>query len=231
KRRTIAPTRASTSMPGSCANSPISGMGSAPSTIPATSSPMTAACPTRVARCPASLAATTMIARPSATFATGSCIRRATIAERAGKWHAKQPARLLFRGIRVSMRALWLLGTPWGSGPARVSGHAGTKRLRARKPVFREKKDGLNGSIHRPGVQTLPPGGNEALLEGRALLHGKVLVHASAVPTGAARARAHQVERVRGAPPREAEGPSDLRCARAPVPRLLLRLGAHERPH
>ena len=92
-----------------------------------------------------------------------------------------------------------------------------------RKPVIRSperhKKETKNGSLHWSGLQALPPRGHEALPQGGALLHREVLVHAPAVPAGAARPGAHQAERVRGPPAREAEGAAHLRRPRAPVPR------------
>src|ERR1039458_297468 len=70
-------------------------------------------------------------------------------------------------------------------------------------------------------MQAVPPGGAEAVPQGRALPDGQVRRRASLLPTGRARPGSDETERVPPAAAREAEGARLLRGARAPVPRLL----------
>ena len=73
--------------------------------------------------------------------------------------------------------------------------------------------------------------GDEALPQGRALLHREVRGHAPPLSARPARPGAHQAQRVRPAPAREAEGAPHLRRARGAVPRLLPRGDPPEGPH
>ena len=94
---------------------------------------------------------------------------------------------------------------------------SGTKRpSRPCKPVLEEERETM-ARYHGP-LQALPPRGDEALPQGRALLLREVRLHAPALPAGPARPGAHQAQRVRDAPAREAEGAAHLRRARAAVP-------------
>src|ERR1700682_5450498 len=79
----------------------------------------------------------------------------------------------------------------------------------------------------------MPPGGTEAVPQGRALPDRQVRRGAPLLPTRRARTRAHETERVPGAAAREAEGAPLLRRAGEAVPRLLRKgvaaVGDHRR--
>src|SRR3954469_7697976 len=70
-------------------------------------------------------------------------------------------------------------------------------------------------------VQAVPPGGREALPEGRALPDGQVRGRAPLVPAGRARPRPREAVRIPLAAEGEAEGASLLRRAGEAVPELL----------
>ena len=94
-----------------------------------------------------------------------------------------------------------------------------------------EAEKGLGGSRHVPEVQAVPPGGHEALPEGRALPDREVRDRAPQLSAGRARPRPDQAERVPAAAAREAEGAPLLRPARDAVPHLLREGRAADRHH
>ena len=71
------------------------------------------------------------------------------------------------------------------------------------------------------GLPAVPPGGHEALPEGRPLLHRQVRVERRAYPPGQHGQGARALLGLRPAAPREAEGQAHVRRARAPVPRTM----------
>ena len=94
---------------------------------------------------------------------------------------------------------------------------AGPQRLPAA-----EAAEGLgDGSRYRTSVQAVPPGGAEALPEGRALPDREVRRRAPLLPARRARPRAHAPVRVPAAAAREAEGAPLLPGAGEAVPQLL----------
>src|SRR6185436_5759594 len=78
-----------------------------------------------------------------------------------------------------------------------------------------------DGARNGVPVQAVPPGGHEALPEGRALPDGQVRRRAPELPARRPRSRARAPVGVPGAAAREAEGPPLLRRAREAVPQLL----------
>src|SRR5437773_271678 len=90
-----------------------------------------------------------------------------------------------------------------------------------RLPAAQEAARLTDGTLHRTRLQAVPPRGDEALPQGDALPHGEVR-------RGAARLRPRPARPVLRAPAqgigvrppaaREAEGQTDLRAIRAPVP-------------
>src|SRR6201981_3719710 len=88
-----------------------------------------------------------------------------------------------------------------------------------------------DGSIHRPGLQALPPGEDQALPEGREVRLAEVPDRDPALPAGRARPEPAQGRRLPDADPGEAEGAPDLRRPGAAVPRLLRRGGPQARPY
>src|ERR1700730_10723484 len=98
-------------------------------------------------------------------------------------------------------------------------------------PPSPPKEIATDGSIHRPGLQAVPPGEDQALSEGRQVRLAEVPDRDPALPAGRARPEPAEGRRLPPADPREAEGPPDLRHPRAPVPRLLRRGGPQARPY
>src|SRR3954447_26610010 len=84
-----------------------------------------------------------------------------------------------------------------------------------------EGRDQSNGSLHRGGLQALPPREDEAVPQGQQVRWSEVPVRVPAVPARAARPRPDQGDRVPASAPREAEGPPDVRRAGEAVPRVL----------
>src|SRR5271166_1345519 len=78
-----------------------------------------------------------------------------------------------------------------------------------------------DGSIHRPGLQAMPPGEDQALPEGRQVRLAEVPDRDPALPAGRARQEPPEGRRLPAADQGEAEGPPDLRHPGAAVPRLL----------
>src|SRR5216684_5704093 len=78
-----------------------------------------------------------------------------------------------------------------------------------------------DGSIHRPGLQALPPGEDQALPEGRQVRLAEVPDRDPALPAGRARQEPAEGRRLPAADQGEAEGAPDLRHPGAAVPRLL----------
>src|SRR6476620_3748700 len=95
------------------------------------------------------------------------------------------------------------------------------------RPPERRRVESLrsHGPLHRIRLPPLPPGRRKALPEGKPLLFQEVLVRAAPDASRPARRPPPQGRRVRPPASREAEGPTDLRGPRAPVPQLLRRRG------
>src|ERR1700724_1411899 len=90
-------------------------------------------------------------------------------------------------------------------------------------PPSPPKEIATDGSIHRPGLQAVPPGEDEAFPEGRQVRLAEVPDRDPALPAGGARPQPAQGERVPAPDQGEAEGAPDLRGPGAAIPRLLRR--------
>src|SRR3954469_12304841 len=96
-----------------------------------------------------------------------------------------------------------------------------TSRRRHTTASARRSGGVFSGSRSFPEVQAVPPGGHEALPQGRALPDREVRDRAALLSAGRARPRPDQAERVPPAAAREAEGAPLLRPVGDAVPHLL----------
>src|SRR5271157_245157 len=97
-------------------------------------------------------------------------------------------------------------------------------------PPSPPKEIATDGSIHRPGLQAVPPGEDQALPEGREVRLAEVPDRDPALPAGRARPEPPEGRRLPAADPGEAEGAPDLRHPGAAVSRLLRGSGPQARP-